>query len=51
MVHSDQGRQLNSFDWQSFMKASNLLGNMSRRRNSRDNAAAESFGISAAPVM
>ena len=43
MVHSDQGSQFTSYDWQDFLKANNLLGNMSRRRNCHDNALSESF--------
>ena len=31
MVHSDQGSQFSSGDWQSFLKANNLTGSMSRR--------------------
>jgi putative transposase len=41
MIHSDQGSQFSSGDWQSFLKANNLLGSMSRRGH--DNAVAESF--------
>jgi len=43
MVHSDQGSQFSSYDWQDFLKAHNLLGSMSRRGNCHDNAVAESF--------
>ncbi|HDR2984075.1 IS3 family transposase [Stutzerimonas stutzeri] len=43
MIHSDQGSQFSSGDWQSFLKANNLLGSMSRRGNCYDNAVAESF--------
>jgi len=43
MVHSDQGSQFSSGDWQSFLNANNLLGSMSRRGNCHDNAVAESF--------
>ena len=43
IVHSDQGSQLSSHDWQSFLRAHNLLGSMSRRGNCYDNAVAESF--------
>ncbi|ECA4604909.1 IS3 family transposase [Salmonella enterica] len=43
MVHSDQGSQFSSGDWQSFLKANHLLGSMSRRGNCHDNAVAESF--------
>ena len=43
MIHSDQGSQYSSSDWQSFLKANNLIGSMSRRGNCHDNAVAESF--------
>ena len=43
MVHSDQGSQFSSYDWQDFLKAHNLLGSMSRRGNCHDNAVAERF--------
>jgi putative transposase len=43
MVHSDQGSQFTSHDWQVFLKQHNLLGSMSRRGNCHDNAVAESF--------
>src|SRR5690554_7484749 len=43
MVHSDQGSQFSSSDWQSFLKANRLVGSMSRRGNCHDNAVAESF--------
>jgi len=43
MIHSDQGSHSSSGDWQSFLKANNLLGSMSRRGNCHDNAVAESF--------
>ena len=43
LIHSDQGSQFCSGDWQSFLKANNLLGSMSRRGNCHDNAVAESF--------
>ncbi|POB00731.1 IS3 family transposase [Halopseudomonas oceani] len=43
MIHSDQGSQFSSGDWQSFLRANNLLGSMSRRGNCHDNAVAESF--------
>lgn len=43
MVHSDQGSQYSSEDWQAFLKAHNLVGSMSRRGNCHDNAVAESF--------
>jgi putative transposase len=38
MIHSDQGSQFSSGDWQGFLKAKNLLGSMSRRGNRQDNA-------------
>jgi putative transposase len=43
MVHSDQGSQYSSYDWQDFLKAHNLQQSMSRRGNCHDNAVAESF--------
>lgn len=43
MVHSDQGCQYSSHDWQGFLKAHNLQQSMSRRGNCHDNAVAESF--------
>lgn len=43
MVHSDQGSQYTSHDWQSFLKDNGLEGSMSRRGNCHDNAVAESF--------
>ncbi len=43
MVHSDQGSQYTSYDWQSFLKEHGLEGSMSRRGNCHDNAVAESF--------
>ena len=42
-VHSDQGSQFTSYDWQDFLKAHNLRASMSRRGNCHDNAVAESF--------
>ena len=42
-VHSDQGSQYTSHDWQSFLKNHGLEGSMSRRGNCHDNAVAESF--------
>lgn len=42
-VHSDQGSQFSSHDWQSFLVAHNLRPSMSRRGNCHDNAVAESF--------
>jgi putative transposase len=43
IVHSDQGSQYSSHDWQSFMEAHGLVSSMSRRGNCYDNAVAESF--------
>ncbi len=42
-VHSDQGSQYTSEDWQSFLTSHGLEGSMSRRGNCYDNAVAESF--------
>lgn len=42
-VHSDQGSQFSSYNWQDFLKAHNLRPSMSRRENCHDNAVAESF--------
>ena len=43
IVHSDQGAQFTSYEWQSFLKTHNLEASMSRRGNCYDNAVAESF--------
>ncbi|WP_115644021.1 IS3 family transposase [Citrobacter youngae] len=43
LVHSDQGSQYTSHEWQSFLKSYGLEGSMSRRGNCHDNAVAESF--------
>jgi putative transposase len=43
MVHSDQGSQYTSYEWQSFLSEQGLEGSMSRRGNCHDNAVAESF--------
>ena len=43
LVHSDQGSQCTSHEWQSFLKSNGLEGSMSRRGNCHDNAVAESF--------
>ncbi|WP_124056733.1 IS3 family transposase [Escherichia coli] len=43
LVHSDQGSQYTSHEWQSFLKSHGLEGSMSRRGNWHDNAVAESF--------
>ena len=42
-VHSDQGSQFSSHDWQSFLEEHNLRASMSRRGNCHDNAVVESF--------
>lgn len=42
-VHSDQGSQYTSHDWQHFLKVNGLEGSMSRRGNCHHNAVAESF--------
>lgn len=42
-VHSDQGSQFTSREWQSFLHQHNLEASMSRRGNCHDNAVAESF--------
>jgi len=42
-IHSDQGRQYTSTDWQRFLKDHNLICSMSRRGNCHDNAVAENF--------
>jgi len=43
MIHSDQGSQFTSTEWQSFLGKHNLDASMSRRGNCHDNAVAESF--------
>ena len=43
MVHSDQGSQYGSDDWQRFCRQHNLETSMSRKGNCWDNAVAESF--------
>lgn len=43
IVHSDQGSQYSSHDWQDFHKAHGLIASMSRRGNCYDNALAKSF--------
>jgi putative transposase len=43
LIHSDQGSQYTSEDWDVFLKAHNLESSMSRRGNCHDNAVAESF--------
>ena len=42
-VHSDQGAQFTSREWQIFLNQHNLEPSMSRRGNCHDNAVAESF--------
>jgi putative transposase len=43
MLHSDQGSQFTSGDWQGFLKSHGIECSMSRRGNCHDNAVAESF--------
>ena len=43
IVHSDQGCQYSSHDWQAFLKAHSLVASMSRRGNCYDNVVDESF--------
>ena len=43
IVHSDQGTQYTSGDWQAFLRDHRLVPSMSRRGNCLDNAVAESF--------
>jgi putative transposase len=43
LLHSDQGCQLTSHDWQDFLEANNFTASMSRRDNCYDNAVVESF--------
>ena len=42
-VHSDQGSQFTSYEWQEFLEQHNLAPSISRRGNCWDNAVAESF--------
>ena len=42
-VHSDQGSQFTSREWQAFLRQHGLKPSMSRRGNCHDNAVAESF--------
>ena len=42
-VHSDQGPQFTSYEWQEFLEQHNLTQSMSGRGNCWDNAVAESF--------
>ena len=43
MLHSDQGTQFTSGDWQAFLSEHGIVCSMSRRGNCHDNAVAESF--------
>jgi len=43
MIHSDQGSQFTSREWQAFLSQHNLEASMSRLGNCHDNAVAESF--------
>lgn len=43
LLHSDQGTQFTSEDWQSFLREHDIVCSMSRRGNCHDNAAMESF--------
>ena len=43
LLHSDQGSQFTSEEWQAFLKAHGIVCSMSRRGNCHDNAVAESF--------
>lgn len=43
IIHSDQGSQYGSDDWQRFCRTNGLILSMSRRGNCWDNAVAESF--------
>lgn len=43
IIHSDQGSQFTSYEWQDLLKTHNLEPSMSRRGNCYDNAVAESF--------
>jgi len=43
ILHSDQGVQFASFDWQRALKKYNVIPSMSRRGNCYDNAVVESF--------
>ncbi len=43
LLHSDQGSQFTSEDWQSLLKAHGIVCSVSRRGNCHDNAAMESF--------
>ncbi len=43
ILHSDQGSQYSSYEYQVFLKHHNIIPSMSRRGNCYDNAVAESF--------
>ena len=43
LLHSDQGSQYTSHEWQPFLKSHGLEGSMSRCGNCHDNAVTESF--------
>lgn len=43
VIHSDQGSQYTSHEWQTFLASHNLECSMSRRGNCHDNVVAESF--------
>lgn len=43
VLHSDQGCQFTSADWQAFLRDNGIVCSMSRRGNCHDNAVAESF--------
>lgn len=43
ILHSDQGSQFTSEEWQAFLQAHGIVCSMSRRGNCHDNAVAESF--------
>lgn len=45
IIHSDQGSQFTSLEWQAFLKTHHLEASMSRRGNCYENAVAESFFI------
>ena len=42
-IHSDQGSQFSSYEWQAFLKEHNFKQSMSRRGNCHDNSVVESF--------
>ena len=43
IIHSDQGSQFTSYEWQKFLQTHNLEASMSRCGNCHDDAVAESF--------